>query len=195
MKTIIAMFVLLVGICMSTYAQEINDKGQVTLQLTDMTVDQFRQLQTVKAKEAENLNTTAKTLEKYASWVGKDGATIGTQIKEALLAVVDVAEKFGTTRVGTFVMAMVAWSVMGESIVKILFGIVMLIIITYLVFKNHKEYLHRRVVTKSNGWKFWLEREYTVIEGSSETEGVGLIRFVHLVALILAYCIIMAIMF
>lgn len=56
-------------------------------------------------------NPELSTIEK---WKGI-GQEIGIATKEGLTSVMDVAEKFGTTNVGRFVMFMVAWKVMGQD--------------------------------------------------------------------------------
>jgi hypothetical protein len=57
-----------------------------------------------------------------SSWVGI-GKEIGEATKEGLAAVVDQAERFGTTRVGFFVMAMVAWKIIGHDILAVVLGV------------------------------------------------------------------------
>ena len=48
-------------------------------------------------------------------------------MNEGLAAVVDQAERFGTTKVGNFVMVMIAWKVIGKDMVGIILGIPILI--------------------------------------------------------------------
>jgi hypothetical protein len=61
-----------------------------------------------------------------AQWIGI-GREIGTAINEGLGAVVDKAEKFGTTKVGTFVMFMVAWKIIGRDVLGVVLGVPFLI--------------------------------------------------------------------
>jgi hypothetical protein len=57
-----------------------------------------------------------------SQWLGI-GKEIGIATKEGLESVVDVSEKFGTTNVGHFVMFMVAWKIIGKSILAVVLGI------------------------------------------------------------------------
>lgn len=55
------------------------------------------------------------------------GREIGIATREGLDAVVDDANKFGSTKVGTFVMVMIAWKIVGHDILGVLLGIPLLI--------------------------------------------------------------------
>lgn len=61
-----------------------------------------------------------------SKWIGL-GREIGTATREGLNAVVETAEKFGTTKVGTFVMVMIAWKIMAKDIIGIVLGVPLLI--------------------------------------------------------------------
>lgn len=78
-----------------------------------------------KYVSAEGLNYQQQnpTPEDRASkWVGI-GKEIGEATKEGLNSVVDSADKFGSTKVGTFVMVMIAWKIMARDIVSIVLGV------------------------------------------------------------------------
>jgi hypothetical protein len=64
----------------------------------------------------------AKAQTTSQQWVGL-GKEIGVLTREALGSTVDVAEKFGSTRVGYFVMAMVAWKVLGSDLKRLVIGL------------------------------------------------------------------------
>ena len=68
--------------------------------------------------EGLNHQVEAKTSE----WVGI-GKEIGEATKEGLDSVVSSADKFGATRVGIFVMAMIAWKVIGHQLFGVILGI------------------------------------------------------------------------
>ncbi len=57
-----------------------------------------------------------------SKWVGV-GRAIGIATKEGLSAVVDEANRFGATKVGTFIMAMVAWRIVGHDFLRVILGI------------------------------------------------------------------------
>lgn len=59
---------------------------------------------------------------KSAEWIGI-GKEIGIATKEGLTSVVDVAEKFGSSKVGHFVMFMIAWKIIGHQMLAVALGI------------------------------------------------------------------------
>ncbi len=66
------------------------------------------------------------SLEGASRWVGF-GKEIGQAMNEGLGAVVTQTDKFGATRVGTFVMVMVAWKVIGHELLAVVLGIPIMI--------------------------------------------------------------------
>lgn len=72
--------------------------------------------------EGLNHQVEAKTSE----WVGI-GREIGDATKQGLDAVVEDAEKFGSTKVGTFVLVMIAWKIMAHDVLGVVLGIPILI--------------------------------------------------------------------
>ena len=79
-----------------------------------------------KYVSAEGLTHQASPTSSVANVLGW-GKEIGTAMNEGLAAVVDQAERFGTTKVGNFVMVMIAWKVIGKDMVGIILGIPILI--------------------------------------------------------------------
>lgn len=61
-----------------------------------------------------------------SKWVGV-GREIGQATREGLGAVVDTADKFGQTKVGTFVMVMIAWKVLAMDVLRIALGVPIMI--------------------------------------------------------------------
>lgn len=61
-------------------------------------------------------------VDQIMKWKGI-GQEIGIATRESLNAVVDVAEKFGTTNVGHYVMFLVAWKLVGKDMLSLIFGI------------------------------------------------------------------------
>ena len=55
-----------------------------------------------------------------------------------LNAVVDVSEKFGNTKVGTFTMYLIAWKVVGVDITRIILGLLFVTIATIFILKALK---------------------------------------------------------
>lgn len=77
-----------------------------------------------KYVSAEGLNHQAPAT--VSKWIGM-GREVGIATREGLNAVVDTAEKFGTTKVGTFVLVMVAWNIMAKQVLGVILGIPILI--------------------------------------------------------------------
>ncbi len=112
-------------------------------------------------------------------WIGI-GKEVGQAVREGLDAVVDKAEKFGTTRVGTFVMVMIAWKVMAKEVLSIVLGIPILIAGCLLWVWGVKRFLIGytvldRVEGKTKTYKAIRPVMY---ESSEARMGVGILMFV-----------------
>jgi len=191
MKKIIGFSLLilfLMAACCPAHAQT-PPVEKISVNVTDLTPEQI-----LKTKaDAETLAITQR-IETYGKWAGS-GKEVGIAVRDALMAVVEVADKFGKTNVGLFTMVMVAWKVMGEDVVRIIMGIVFALITTVFIFRSyHKNFTTRRIVTKTNGWKFWLPKEYEIVEPSTY-DGYQFVKWVHFPMLILTYAITYALMF
>lgn len=82
------------------------------------------ELVTVPKKYVSSEGLGHQETAKATEWAGV-GREVGIATKEALGAVVDSAEKFGSTKVGTFVMIMVAWKLMAKEVLAVVIGVPM----------------------------------------------------------------------
>lgn len=82
-------------------------------------------LVTVPAKyvSSEGLAHQASGLPATVSSIAGIGKEIGIATREGLSAVVDEANRFGTSKVGTFVMWMIAWKIIGHEVLRFALGI------------------------------------------------------------------------
>ena len=165
--------VLIAACCPNVNAQNSTTPEKITVNTSDLTVDQL-----AKIKTEETAVELQKKLDTYGKWVGV-GGEVGTAVKEGLNAVVDVADKFGKTDVGKFTMFMIAWKVVGKDFMRVIIGLIFMVIVTFLIFRSHRNLNTRRIVVKSNGWKFWLSKEYKIIE-PEDFEGIVFIRILHI---------------
>jgi hypothetical protein len=122
------------------------------------------------------------------------GKEIGIGVKESLMAVVDVADKFGGTRVGNFTMLMVAWKILYKDLIRILLGLIFLAVVPTIIWKAYRRLCTRKILLKSNGWQFWLPKEYTLIN-APDWEGVEFVKVVLLLMIIASFGLTYAIMF
>ena len=136
-----------------------------------------------------------KKLDTYGKWVGV-GGEVGAAVREGLDAVVDVADKFGKTDVGKFTMYMVAWKVIGKDLVRIVLGIIFIIGFTwFLIYSFKTTCLDRRVVLRNPGFMKY-PKEYKIIQPYfGDGNGLGAIRFLHLVLFFFGIWITYGIMF
>lgn len=185
-------FLALFIMCATVFAQAttpVTDET-ITVKKSDLTPDQVIKLE-AKAKEAE---LTSK-LETYGKWVGV-GGEIGTAIKEGLNAVVDVADKFGSTRVGNFTMILVAWKIIGKDLVRILVGLLFIFVVSILIFRNYRNsFTEHRICIEDNGWKFWLPKKYQIVKPNSDYDGYEFAKILHIILLAGAFGLTYAIMF
>jgi hypothetical protein len=164
--------VIVVACCPNANAQS-STPEKFTVNATDLTVEQL-----TKIKAEQTAAELQKKLDTYGKWVGV-GGEVGTAVKEGLNAVVDVADKFGKTDVGRFTMIMIAWKVVGKDFMRIIIGLIFMFIVTFFIFRSYKNMCTRRIVVKDNGWKFWLPKEYEIIQGA-EYEGVEFVKVLHI---------------
>lgn len=95
----------------------------------------------------------------WANW----GKEIGVATREALTAVVDQSERFGATKVGTFVMVMVAWRIMGKDLMGFVIGVPMLITVLCLwVWTVKRLFFGYKAVDTRTGW-LGLQKTYKLI--------------------------------
>jgi len=131
-----------------------------------LTQDQLAQL---KAQR------TITTIGKYAG-IGNE---IGTAFKEGLGAVKDVAIDLSNSRVGWFVMAMIAWKVVGNDLLQLIIGLPLWLIGTIVFVWSYKrtctsfKYLKK---TEKVGLLKWTH-EYDIHE--PETDNLDLTRILH----------------
>lgn len=161
---------------------------KIVVDVSDLTPEQIATL-----KEKERLRTLEEKIEHYGKWVGM-GEEIGIAVKEALMAVVDVSEKFGETKVGQFTLAMVAWKVVGQDILRVILGLIFQFVITVMLFKSLRQMYPRKYVTKSNGWMFWLPKEYEIKEPEHH-DGFAFVKILHIFLLAGSFGLTYAIMF
>jgi hypothetical protein len=151
------------------FPQSTNEK--VTIDKSQLTQQQLMELE---------LQSQTKKLEEYAQWAGV-GNEVGIAIREGLMAVVDVSEKFGETKVGQFTMFMIAWKLVGESVITIIIGVVIFTLFTIFMFRSYRhKFMIQRVRKKGHWLKFWGEHEFEIIE-PERYEGFEVVRIVYIV--------------
>lgn len=162
---------------------------QILVNATDLTPSQLD-----KIKNDAALAELKKKVETYGNWVGV-GKEVGIAIKEGLNAVVDVSEKFGNTKVGTFTMVMVAYKIIGKDILRIVIGLIFLTIFVIFLWRYYRTtFMTHRVKTSNNGWRIWLPNTYEIVE-PVEYEGSEFVKWLTLVELLAGFGITYAIMF
>jgi hypothetical protein len=186
---LLSIMALTVFVTMPLYSQTAYQPEKITVNKSDLTQTQLLKIEN-DAKVAE----LQKKLETYGNWVGV-GGEIGTAVKEGLNAVVDVADKFGSTNVGKFTMVMVAWKVIGKDLVRIGLGILLIIIVTSFIFINYKKnFTTRKIMTEGNWLLFWQPRKYEIVH-PREYDGYEFVKYLYLLTLVGSYGIAYAIMF
>lgn len=190
MKKFYFLLVLLIGLTTLSYAQTTNapQPEKITVNVSDLTSDQLMKIKLTN--EAEALKTN---IQNYGSWVGV-GKEVGTAVKEGLLAVVDVSDKFGNTKIGTFTMYMVAWKVIGKDLVRIILGLLSCTVITFVLYKSIRKMYPYRIRTSGSWLLFWKPSTFQIIE-AQDYEGVEVMRIVLLLLLAGNFGLTYAIMF
>lgn len=152
------------------------------------------QLTAQQLAEIEMKNQVQK-IESYGKWVGV-GDEIGAAVRESLLGVVDVADKFGSTNVGKFTLVMVAWKIIGKDLVRIVLGVLFIALFTLLIFRIYRNlYVPRKIRKTGAWWKFWEKSEYEIITPDDNWEGYVFVKILFLFLYAGAFGLTYAIMF
>ena len=145
----ILLFIALIAAVFTANISAQTTTEKITANITDLTLEQCAKLEAANAQ----IEDQQQKLDTCGKWVGV-GGEIGTAVKEGLSAVVDVADKFGSTDVGKFTMTLIAWKVMGKDVIRIILGLLFIFVVTVIIFKSHRSFTRRKMLVKSNGWKF-----------------------------------------
>lgn len=189
MKKFYFVLFLLIGFVTMSYSQTpAPPPEKITVNVSDLTSDQLMKIKLTN--EAEALKTN---IQNYGSWVGV-GKEVGTAVKEGLLAVVDVSDKFGNTKIGTFTMYMVAWKVIGKDLVRIFLGIFSCLVISYILMKGLRRMYTYRIRVTGSWLLFWQPTEYKIINPPTY-EGVELVKLIYVALMAANFGITYAIMF
>ncbi len=170
MKKLCALFLLLFLITSPVFAQQTND-GDTVVSVPK------------KYVSAEGLTHQSTVPVPVSEWVGI-GKEIGVATREGLNAVVDTAEKFGSTKVGTFVMVMIAWKIMAKEVLGVVLGIPLLIAGVCVWFWTAKRlFFGYRVLAKKEGRTKTYEDHPAFEFSTKDSRGVaGVVTWGSLVA-------------
>jgi len=179
---------LLLILAINTFAQESVKPEVITVNVSDLTPGQLAKIKAdaVATELSNKINT-------YGKWAGM-GKEVGIAVKEGLMSVVDVADKFGDTKVGEFTMYMIAWKVIGEDIVRIFLGIIFLFIVNYLILREVRKMSPYKLRTKGSWYKFWDTSEFEVVT-PDDYDGITVIRMVYIALIAVSFGLTYAIMF
>ena len=123
-----------------------------------------------------------------SAWAGI-GKEVGTAVNEALGAVVDNAEKFGTTKVGTITIYLVIWKIIGQQLLFTIMGAIgWIITLAILIWSYRRTCISRRIlVEKSKDGKKWavVNPPYD-ISIREQRESLSVMRVVHVLLFVVA---------
>ena len=186
MKKLFLLFLLMFSVTVSSFSQTKDE--QIVFKTSDLTADQL-----VKIKTQQKVDELQSKIQTYGKWAGV-GGEVGTAVREGLNAVVDVSEKFGNTKVGTFTMYLIAWKVVGVDITRIILGLLFVTIATIFILKALKSLTTRKVSINGAWYQFWVTKEYQIVE-PDDFEGIQAMKFLYVLLIAGAFGITYAIMF
>lgn len=186
MKKLFLLFLLMFSVTVSSFSQTKDE--QIIVKTSDLTADQL-----VKIKTQQKVDELQSKIQTYGKWAGV-GSEVGTAVREGLNAVVDVSEKFGNTKVGTFTMYLIAWKVVGVDVVRIILGLLFVTIATFFILKALNSLSTRKLSTKGDWYQFWVAKEYQVVE-PEDFDGIQGMKFLYVVLIAAAFGLTYAIMF
>jgi hypothetical protein len=150
--------------------------------------------QIAKVQAQQVTNQVVEQVSTYSKIAGI-GKEVGIAVKEGLLAVVDVADKFGGTNVGKFTMTMIAWKIIGKDIFRIVIGLVFLVIYIIFISRYYKDnFTVHKVAVNDNGWRFWLPKEWKLVE-PKQYEGYEFVKWLTILMVVGGFGVTYAIMF
>ncbi len=187
---ILSIMTLLIVATAPLYSQTpLGQSEKIVVNKSDLTPSQV-----LKIEADQKISDLQKKLDTYGNWVGV-GGEIGTAVKEGLTAVVDVADKFGSTNVGKFTLTMVAWKVIGKDLTRIVLGLIFIFVFTFFMLRSYRNtFITRKFVIKDNGWRFWLPKEYQVII-PTRYEGYEAVKVLYILFVVGGFGLTYAIMF
>ena len=192
MKKIFALFTVMtltLAFSVSNAQTTTTPDNRVVVDKSILTPDQIAkvQAQQVTNQVVEQVSTYSKI-----AGIGKE---VGIAVKEGLLAVVDVADKFGGTNVGKFTMTMIAWKIIGKDIFRIVIGLVFLVIYIIFISRYYKDnFTVHKVAVNDNGWRFWLPKEWKLVE-PKQYEGYEFVKWLTILMVVGGFGVTYAIMF
>lgn len=163
MKTIALIMLLLFSVSVSA---EIDQK---------VFIDTSKLSTAVKAeiKKAMDAQSFDEKLDQYATWAGK-GKEIGIAVREGLVAVKDVTIDLSESKLGKTVIWLVVWKVAGADFIRIMIGLLLFIVTTWLVTRSYFTLIARknpRRLVKKTGWWIFSTKEYVYEEPKSNNNG------------------------
>lgn len=129
------------------------------------------QLKEQTAASTEVVGEAKELLESISKFEGI-GRETGIAVREALMAVTDVADKFAGTDVGRITIILVVWRVIGEDVLGLLFGIVVMpigIYIAHMAGHTRKRYIEYDY--KPMFWGLYQAKVETKTEVYAPTDG------------------------
>jgi len=135
-----------------------------------------------KIESAQQVQEVTQKLEAVNEWAGI-GKEIGGAVREGLTAVKDVAVDFSKTDVGTFTMVLIAWKVVGQDMLGLGVGLIVLFIgVTFITWSYRRTVLSRRILVKDEGW--FKAKTYEIVHSRYDNTGeYGFVQLVHGIAL------------
>lgn len=190
-KIIILLSMMLFAISMQAQKVEVN--------LSDLTPEQRAKIEAQQKLDEANqqIQNLQDRIDTYGQWIGV-GGEIGQAVKEGLVAVVDVADKFGGTDVGKFTLVMIAWKVMGKDVIQIFLGLVFFAVLTIILIRVARRTIQtRKVLIKRTPNGFWKRptKEYETIDSKLDGEEQLWLSIVLIVGFLLGIWITYSIMF
>jgi hypothetical protein len=103
-----------------------------------------------------------KAAEEASKWLGF-GKEVGQAMNDGLAAVVTQADKFGATKVGTFVMVMIAFKIMGKEAISIVLGLpVCFLGVMLWIWSVRRFFWAHRILVRRDGTFFAPVKEWKI---------------------------------
>jgi hypothetical protein len=154
---------------------------KVTVPKNMLTTDQ------IKALETQELQSKIET---YGKWVGI-GNEVGKAVDGSLKAITSNAVDLSKTGLGKYTMFLVAWKVMGTSVIQLFIGLLFgMVFVPLFVWSYWRMCIPRRVLVQDSADKKTQDWEVINKTDDDETNGVRWMHFVTFIIWIIVEAIV-----
>jgi hypothetical protein len=167
---------LILSLFSVAYAEDSGDSGEsVTVPVNMLTPEQRAQIQAQQVQQK---------IDQYGFW-GGFGEEVGTAFNSALSSLTKTASQFANTKLGTYILFLVAYKVLGSDAIQLLVGVPLFIFMLIVWWFSYRKCFPKRFVIKKTGFLWWGEKEYSLTDPDNYTNyDISIVKMAHFFVLL-----------